>query len=61
MKEVPSVATALFLLREVVAVAGVQSEHLHPEVPVHPEAVMVAAADVPVVADVADRIRESYN
>ena len=60
MKEVPSVATALFLLREVVAVAGVQSEHLHPEVPVHPEAVMVAA-DVPVVADVADRIRESYN
>ena len=59
MKEVPSVATALFLLREVVAVAGVQSEHLHLEVPVHPEAAM--AADVPVVADVADRIRESYN
>ena len=55
MKEVHSVATALFLLREVVAVAGVHLEHLRQEAPVHQVVAMVAEEAVPVVVDAADR------
>ena len=48
-------AVALFLLQEVVAVAGVHLEHLRQEAPVHQVVAMVAEEAVPVVVDAADR------
>ena len=53
--EILNAVVALFLLQEVVAVAGVHLEHLHQEAPVHQVVAMVAEEAVPVVVDAADR------
>ena len=53
--EILNAVVALFLLQEVVAVAGVHLEHLRQEAPVHQVVAMVAEEAVPVVVDAADR------
>ena len=61
--EILNAVVALFLLQEVVAVAGVHLEHLRQEAPVHQVVAMVAEEAVPVVVDAADRnnfVDESY-
>lgn len=55
IEEILNLVAVLFLLQEIVVVAGVHLEHLRQEAPVHQEVAMVAEEAVPVVVDAADR------